>query len=168
MVDQICINKALLNGAKEVFETMVFMDLDEATKPDQKIEGWALLSSITFKGPFEGCLAVCCNVDCAKAIAVNMLALDFEEVGEEETCDAMGEIANMVMGSVKARLQDQFGNAEVSIPSVVSGRVSIPSVVSGRSLQNNLGDGSVKLLTRINIQNEYVAELSLLYRESRN
>jgi len=158
MVDQICINKALLNGAKEVFETMVFMDLDEATKPDQKIEGWALLSSITFKGPFEGCLAVCCNVDCAKAIAVNMLALDFEEVGEEETCDAMGEIANMVMGSVKARLQDQFGNAEVSIP----------SVVSGRSLQNNLGDGSVKLLTRINIQNEYVAELSLLYRESRN
>jgi len=157
MVDQICINETLLDGAKEVFETMVFMDLAEATEPDQKIEGWALLSSITFKGPFEGCLAVCCNVDCAKAIAVNMLALDLEEVGEEETCDAMGEIANMVMGSVKARLQNEIGNVEVSIP----------SVVSGRSLQNNLGDGSVKLLTRINIQNEYVAELSLLYREGR-
>jgi len=157
MVDQICINEALLDGTKEVFETMVFMDITEATEPDQKIEGWALLSSITFKGPFEGCLAVCCNVDCAKAIAVNMLALDLEEVGEEETCDAMGEIANMVMGSVKARLQNEIGNVEVSIP----------SVVSGRSLQNNLGDGSVKLLTRINIQNEYVAELSLLYREGR-
>ena len=158
MVDQICINEALLDGAKEVFETMVFMDIAEATEPDQKIEGWALLSSITFKGPFEGCLAVCCNVDCAKAIAEGMLALNLEEVGEEETCDAMGEIANMVMGSVKARLQNEIGNVEVSIP----------SVVSGRSLQNNLGDGSVKLLTRINIQNEYIAELSLLYRESRN
>jgi len=157
MVDQICINEALLDGAKEVFETMVFMDIAEATEPYQKIEGWALLSSITFKGPFEGCLAVCCNVDCAKAIAVNMLALDLEEVGEEETCDAMGEIANMVMGSVKARLQNEIGNVEVSIPSVVSGRM----------LQNNLGDGSVKLLNRINIQNEYVAELSLLYREGR-
>jgi chemotaxis protein CheX len=161
MIDQICINEALLDGAKEVFETMVFMDIIEATEPDQIIDGWALLSSITFKGDLEGCLAICCDINCAKAIAINMLALDLavdlKEVGEEETCDAMGEIANMVMGSLKARLHNEVGKMEVSIP----------SVVSGRALQNNLGEGSVKILIRVNIQDEYIAELSLLYRDSR-
>lgn len=156
MIDQVCINEALLKGASEVFETMVFMDLAEALEPDQRIDGWALLGSITFKGAFEGCLTICCNVDCAKTIALNMLALDsYDAVGEEETCDAIGELTNMLMGSVKARLQDEFGNVEVSIP----------SVVSGRQLQNNLGDRAVKHLIRINIQDEYVAEISLLYRK---
>ena len=155
IVDQRGVSEALLEGAREVFETMLFMEIAEAMESEQEIEGWALLGLITFKGDYEGCLAICCNVECAKNFAVNMLALDSDEVGEEETCDAMGEIANVIMGSVKARLRGQFGNVEVSIP----------FVVSGRHLQNNLGDGATKLVTRIDIQGEHVAELTLLYRE---
>jgi len=157
MIEQICLDKVLLEGAKEVFETMVFMEIEQATEQDNKIEGWALLGSITFKGFHEGCLAICCGVDCAKAIAVNMLALDYEEVGEEETCDAMGEVVNMVMGSVKSRIQDEFGNLEVSIP----------SVVSGRQLQNNFGKEAVKLAIEVYIGDEYLARLILSYRESK-
>ncbi len=157
MIEQVCLNEVLIEGAKEVFETMVFMDLAEATEPDQNIEGWALLGSITFKGSLEGCLAICCSVPCAQAIAINMLGIDTtEQLTEEDTCDAIGEITNMIMGSVKSRLLEKVGNLEVSIP----------SVVGGRELKNNLGDGAEKVSVKVNIEDEYVAGLSLLYRES--
>jgi len=157
MIEQICINEVLIESAKEVFETMVFMDIAEATEPDQDVEGWALLGSITFKGNVEGCLAICCNIPCAQAIAINMLGMDTTaELTEADTCDAIGEVANMVMGSVKPRLLEKAGNLEVSIP----------SVVSGRELKNNLGDGAEKFSVKVNIEDEYVAELLLLYRES--
>ncbi len=156
MIDQVCISDSLLEGAKEVFETMVFMDLEEPSEPDEKIEGDALLSSITFKGNIEGCLAICCGVPCAKTIAVNMLGMELsEELSEEEICDALGEVANMVMGSVKARLEGSVGNLEVSIP----------SVVSGQDLENSLGEGATRILVKVNVENENIVEFSLICRE---
>lgn len=155
MIDQICLNDVLLAGAKEVFETMIFMDLEESSEPEQQIEGDALLGSITFKGSIEGCLAICCGVACAKTIAANMLGIDpDEQLSEEDVRDAIGEVTNMVMGSVKSRIQESIGNIDVSIP----------LVVSGRELGNSLGDGAKKVLVKVNIENEYIAELSLLYR----
>jgi len=157
MIEQVCFNEVLIESAKEVFETMVFMDLTEATEPDQNVEGWALLGTITFQGSLEGCLAICCGTACAQAIATNMLGIDTnEKLTEEDTCDAIGEIANMIMGSVKSRLLENVGNLEVSIP----------SVISGHELRNSLGEGAEKISVKVNIEDEYVAELSLLYRES--
>ena len=157
MVDEVCLSDALLSGAKEVFETMIFMSLEKSSEPDRQIQGDALLGSITFKGNLEGCLAICCNVPCAKTIAVNMLGMDAsEELDRGEVCDAIGEVANMVMGSIKSRVKSSIGNLEVSIP----------SVVSGRQLENNLGDGAGKILVEVSIEDEYIAEFSLLYRES--
>ena len=157
MIEQVCLSKVLMESAKEVFETMVFMDLTETTEPDQDMGEWALLGSITFKGSLEGCLAICCSTPCAQAIAINMLGMDTtEQLTEEDTCDAIGEIANMIMGSVKSRLLEKVGNLEVSIP----------SVVSGRQLKNNLGDRSEEISIKVNVEDEYVAGLSLLYRES--
>ena len=157
MIEQVCLNEVLIESAKEVFETMVFMDLAEVTEPDQDIEGWTLLGSITFKGSLEGCLAICCSTSCAHAIAISMLGIDTtEQLTEEDTYDAIGEIANMIMGSVKSHLLEKVGNLEVSIP----------SVVSGRQIRSNLGDRSKKISIKVNIEDEYVAELSLLYRRS--
>ena len=157
MVDEVCLNDALLAGTKEVFETMIFMDLEETTEPNQKIEGDALLGSITFKNEVEGCLTICCTVTCAKIIAANMLGTDpEEEISEEEICDAIGEVTNMVMGSVKARIQDSISGL----------RVSIPTVVRGQHIKNSLGDGTSKVLAKFSIEDEYIIELSLLYRES--
>lgn len=157
MVDEIALNDALLAGAKEIFETMIFMSLEEFSEPGQEIEGDALLGTITFKGSIEGCLAICCSVPCAKTIAVNMLGMDpSEEISKEEICDAIGEVTNMVMDGVKSRIQGNISGLEVSIP----------SVISGRELENSLGDRASKTLVKVSVEDEFVAELSLLYRES--
>ncbi len=157
MIDEICFSTALLEGVKEVFETMIFMDIEESPEPEEKIEDDSLLGSITFKGNIEGCLAIRCGVPCAKTIAANMLGMDLsEEISQPEICDAIGEVSNMVLGSIKARIQENTGDLQVSIP----------TVVSGQNLENSLGEGASTILLKVNTGNEYVMELSFLYRKS--
>lgn len=157
MIDQLEISDVLLSGASEIFETMIFMDLEEASDQEQRVEGNSLLGSITFTGDLEGCVSICCSDSCAKAVAANMLAMDMdEEISEEEICDAIGEVTNMIMGSVKARLIETVGNLEVSIPSVVSGRM----------LENSHGEKAVQTRMPVNIAEEYTAELCMLVREA--
>jgi len=135
---------------------MIFMDIQRADENMPQSANWELLGSITFKGGIEGCLAICCTRQCAEAIAANMLALESaNELTEENTCDAMGEITNMIMGGLKARILKMVNTLEVSIP----------SVVRGHELRNTLGDGSEKVSVRVNIDDNYIAELLLMYRE---
>lgn len=45
-----------------------------------------------------------------------------EELSEAEISDAIGEVANMVMGSFKSRVQETIGTLNVSIPTIVKGQ----------------------------------------------
>lgn len=159
MIDQVCLNEVFLDSAREIFETMIFMDLMEADDPDQTIEGSSVLGSITFKGDMEGCLAFCCATDCAQTITMNMLGIDdVDEISDDDTSDAIGEICNMIMGCVKKRLHDTCSNIELSIP----------LVVNGRELRNNLGEGAKEVMEKVVIEDEFPCELSLLYREKKS
>jgi chemotaxis protein CheX len=157
MVTTISLKDALLNGSKEVFETMVFMALEEVEDAADCCEDVGLLGSITFKGSLEGCLSIRCGMDCARTIAANMLGTDPSgDLAENDVYDAIGEVANMVMGAIKSRVQDEIGSMEVSIP----------SVVQGREMKNSLGDQAHEVVVTVNIEEQYVAKFSLLYRES--
>ena len=154
MIKEICFEDILLEGTKEVFETMIFMSVERC--PDcVAVEGDSLLGSITFTGDVEGCLTMCYNVNCAKTIACNMLAADpDEDIGENDIRDAIGEISNMAMGSIKALLMSKgIGNLNVSIP----------CVVSGKELTNSLGDTATKISMSAYVDDE-VIELTLQYR----
>lgn len=154
MIDELNVSTTLLESAREVFETMIFMNISEDSSGGERIQGDTYLGTITFKGDIEGCLGVTFEEGCAKAVAANMLCLEPDaEVSEEDLADAVGEVANMVMGSVKTRLQDEIGAIEISIPSVISGRI----------LKSNVGDCTTKVLTRVKID-AYEGELSFVAR----
>jgi chemotaxis protein CheX len=156
MLKQECFAEALIDGAREVFETMMFMTIEDNVDPDASVQGTSLLGSITFKGGIEGCLAVCCDMGCANTIAVNMLGMEAgEEIDEDEVADAMGEVANMVMGSLKTRILETVGELHVSIP----------SVVSGNELVSSLGEDSRKIDIMVSID-EMPAKFSLLYKDA--
>ena len=158
MLDQITLNDTVLDAAREVFETMIFMDVETNNEASPVIVGQSLLGSITFKGCLEGCLSVCVSESCAERIAKNMLGMEPEEsLTIEETCDAVGEVANMVMGSIKTRLQQTYPTIEVSIP----------SVISGRELKNNLGDKAAKAVVVAWLDEQEAVEFSFLYREAK-
>ena len=93
----------LLSAAQEIFETMVFMSIDPCEDPSPHIEGETLLGMITFNGDIEGCFGFCCDKVCAQAIAVDMLGIEpDEDLPVADINDAIGEIVNMLMGSIKA------------------------------------------------------------------
>ena len=155
MATTLSLRDVLLDGAKEVFETMVFMTLEEVEGQRPDPAGVTLLGTITFAGSLEGCLGVCCDMDGAKAIAAGMLCMDSpDELSDEDLVDAMGEIANMVMGAVKTRIQD-----DVDI------MISIPAVVQGRELRSRANDGMVQIVTATRVGEEHFVEFSLVYRE---
>ncbi|MHC5060365.1 MAG: chemotaxis protein CheX [Planctomycetota bacterium] len=156
IVKQETFTEALLEGAREVFETMMFMTVEEGDgESSQSIEGEAILGSITFQGTVEGCLTICCDANCAKTISRNMLGMEpDEEITHDDMIDAMGEVANMVMGSMKARLLDSCGDLQVSIP----------SVVTGTKLESALGESTEEVLRMVNLDEE-TAIFHLSYRK---
>jgi CheY-specific phosphatase CheX len=156
MIEQLCLDEKLLESAEEIFETMIFMDLDKAEDQDSTIDDLTVLGSITFKGAMEGCLCIYCSDSCTRAITMNMLGLETsEDISNDDISDAVGEVCNMVMGCLKKRLIDSVGNLDLSIPTVVNGTDITSSVL----------DNAKKTSVNINID-EYTAELSLLYREN--
>ena len=93
-----------------------------------------------------------------RAIAINMLAMSpDDQISDDEIKDALGEIANMVMGTVKTAIQSDLQHLQVSIP----------VVVTGMDLQNSLGEGTQKISVTVTTSDNYIIELTLLYRESR-
>ncbi len=80
-----------------------------------------------------------------------------EELSEVEISDAIGEVANMVMGSFKSRVQETIGTLNVSIP----------TIVKGQSLNVSVGENASKTVINVNIVDEYAAELSLFYRRKK-
>jgi chemotaxis protein CheX len=157
MLEQLTLQDTVLDAAREVFETMIFMDIETSSDACPSITGESLLGSITFKGDLEGCLAVCVSQSCADRIAKNMLGMEADEsLTIEEACDAIGEVANMVMGSIKSRLQPLYPTLEVSIP----------SVITGRELKNTLGERAVKTIVCAWLDEQEAAEFSFLYRKS--
>ena len=158
MIAQDCLSEAMIAGAREVFEKMIFMQIESCSDTTSQIEGDVLLSSISFRNGIEGCLGICCNKDCARAIALNMLAMSSDDpISDNEIKDALGEVANMVMGTVKTAIQSDLQHLQVSIP----------VVVTGRDIQNSLGDGTQRISVTVTTSDNYIVELTLLYRESR-
>ena len=156
MTTTLSLKDALLESTKEVFETMVFMALNEVEEQLPPSQEATLLGTITFTGNVEGCLSICCGLTCAQTIAANMLCMDSpDELSDEDTVDAIGEIANMIMGSVKTRIQDQVQDISISIP----------SVVQGRELCTRLSDGTVRVAVDEMLAGEHHATFSLVYRE---
>jgi CheY-specific phosphatase CheX len=145
------VQRAVLDSAKEVFDTMILISLEPSVPVDRPSDG--LLASITFTGGIEGCLSILCDPPCAQRIAAGMLCAE-ETPGEAEVIDAMGEVANLIMGGAKTRLLNEVKEIQISIP----------SVVQGRQLRTHTADGTTRVVVPVTIAAEFPAELSLLYR----
>jgi chemotaxis protein CheX len=145
----------LIKACEEVFGTMVFMSVASADELHKQSDSDSLMGSITFDGTLAGCLGFHCDLTCATAVAKNMLCMEPEdEITQSEINDALGEIANMLLGSIKAN-EEAFGKIHVSIP----------TVVRGREIEHNLGENANEAVSPVALDGQYGAELSLWWRE---
>jgi chemotaxis protein CheX len=81
-------------------------------------------------GPWEGTVSLECPTALATAAAAAMFGMEPEELSREEIDDALGELANMTGGGVKALVP---GPSALSLPTVVEG-LSYSVTVPGSDL----------------------------------
>ncbi|UQU65398.1 chemotaxis protein CheX [Couchioplanes caeruleus] len=73
-------------------------------------------STVSITGTWHGHLVYACSLVAAKKAAAAFLAMDAEEVSQEDISDVLGELANIVGGNVKAMLP---AGCFLSLPTVV-------------------------------------------------
>jgi chemotaxis protein CheX len=81
---------------------------------------------VQITGAWDGAVTVHCSEALARALTAAMFMVDPGDTTAEEVTDALGELANMVGGNVKALLPEP---CRISLPAVADGmdyRLSVP------------------------------------------
>lgn len=116
------ISSKIIDATVEIFTTMLMMDI-VAGEPVPR-ENLPFASSVTgmigFGGLYKGVLALHMPNQVAMKITGNFLGMDVEEINED-VMDAIGELANMLGGSVKSILSANGKDIELSMPSTIAG-----------------------------------------------
>jgi chemotaxis protein CheX len=106
----------------EVFDTMVMMEI--VPGEERKVASSSLQTNISsmigLAGDLRGVLAIHCPDSVARAITGSLLGMVVEEL-DEDVKDAIGEIANMVAGGLKASLATQGTKVNLALPATVIG-----------------------------------------------
>lgn len=130
----LALEKYIIEAALEVFATMIFIEITPGAPLRDKSDAIDsnLTSMIGLAGDLRGVLAVHCPENAAKGITGAMLGMDVDEMNEDVK-DAIGEIANMVAGSVKTALASDGVDTELAIPTTVIGKSIRTAGLSGAS-----------------------------------
>ncbi len=114
--------KYVVDATKGVFNTMAMMDPKAEYPLREPINRFkcSITGMVGFAGTYSGVISVHCPVGLALKITSNMLGMACDEVNDDLN-DAIGEIANMLGGSVKQVLSKGGMDVKLSIPTVISG-----------------------------------------------
>jgi len=89
-----------------------------AETEDMQCAGHVLTGCVQVTGEWEGAIVVSCSHKLAVDTTAFMFDMASEEVTSEELQDAVGELANMVGGSIKGLVP---GPSRLSLPTVIDG-----------------------------------------------
>ena len=114
--------KYVIDATRDVFSTMVMMDPADDYPLKEPIHTFrcSITGMVGFAGIYSGVISIHCPVKLALQVTSNMLGIEADEVNEDLN-DAIGEVANMLGGSVKQVLSKGGLDVRLSIPTVISG-----------------------------------------------
>lgn len=119
------IEKLTRDAIKEVFDTMLSMEINPETPPGPLALDplGQVVGSVGFIGEATGIIYLYIGVGFARVIASRMLGISETDVDTGEgVTDAIGELSNMVVGQVKSHLCNSGLLCTLTIPSVVRGQ----------------------------------------------
>lgn len=80
-----------------------FLDIPLA-RSRSEFAGCECAASVRIEGAWNGSLVVCCSRQLAQRVATTMFQCESDELREALWSDALGEIANIIGGNIKAML----------------------------------------------------------------
>jgi chemotaxis protein CheX len=122
-VDEVKMAGALRAATEEVFSTMLGMELavgEPYRLPNKPDPTNGVVALIGLTGKWVGTGGISCSGDLARKISGQLLMSEYASI-DQEVLDAIGEIANMIVGSFKNALEPEIGPVDMSIPVVVFG-----------------------------------------------
>jgi chemotaxis protein CheX len=106
-------------SAREVFEIMLCTRLSIFEPPAVGHAG-EFTALVGLAGSLCGVLSIRCTDQAARVMAGKMLGMPPEEV-DNDSWDALGEIANMIAGNFKAKLSGVGNHCMLSVPTIIVG-----------------------------------------------
>ena len=108
-------------GTKDVFSTMLMIDLEDVKAGCATAIQSNVTSMIGLGGGLRGMLSVHCPELVAREITGALLGMEVDELGDDVK-DAIGELANMVAGNLKISFAGVGVDIELAIPTSVIGK----------------------------------------------
>lgn len=112
----------IIDSTQEIFSSMIMLDVTPG-EPFQRNDDLlknSISGIIGLAGSTKGLLAIHLPNPAALAITEAFLGMAVEEI-DEDVRDAIGELANMLGGSLKSVLDPGGGGVQLSMPSAVHG-----------------------------------------------
>ena len=142
-----------LMAVQNVFETMISIPykLGKPFLKNDPVSSYDVSGIIGITGEVTGCVVVSFPEDIALQLASELLDDTLTEIDDDST-DAIGEIANMVAGDAKKRFPR--GDTTISVPSVVIGkhRIAFPKGVPIISIPCETDKGEFAIDVALKVQ----------------
>ncbi len=117
--------QAIRTCTGEVFATMLGIEINAGDTLAESSEAIAptsgLVALVGLAGTWSGTGSVSCTGQFACQMASQLLMSQYDSLNED-VLDAMGEVANMIIGNVKTHLEEKIGPMGLSTPTVIYGR----------------------------------------------
>jgi chemotaxis protein CheX len=109
-------------STREVFDIMLGTQLHpfEPAVNEPSVNQGEFTALVGLAGSLCGVLSIRCNNQAARIMAGKMLGMPPEEV-DNDSWDALGEIANMIAGNFKGKLSGIGNHCMLSVPTIIVG-----------------------------------------------
>ena len=149
----------LIASTCEVFETMSFLEVTPLSPVTQtgEIVGVSVSAMISLAGEISGVLFIHCADDFARECA-EQISGEGEAVSPAQLADTVGELANMVAGSLKRKMSALIDLFELSLPLVIAGH-------EHRIVYNGAKENFPRILIPFAVDNEIRFYVELLHHK---
>jgi len=112
----------IIDSTREIFSSMIMLEVSpgEPYHRNKTMLTDSISGIIGLAGNTKGLLAIHLPTQVALTITTAFLGMDVDEI-DEDVRDAIGELANMLGGSIKSALDPKGSEIQLSMPSSISG-----------------------------------------------
>ncbi len=145
MLTAVSYGEQIAQIATDVFRSMLRIDVDVCDGPLPSTGD--VTATVRFEGSWNGALLIQCSWDQAFEFASRLMPIDRPTSFDEDTRDALGEVANMIGGNLKALLpQKTVLSVPEVYPAIAASAWSQVETASSVILQSEVGNFSITLL----------------------
>lgn len=123
------------DGAVEMLVTM--LGIDGNVVPAETVPAPEVAATMALTGDQEGKLVLTFTRDAAIALVCEMLAMEPDELEDEDISDGIGEMVNIIAGYAKSQFAERGFHFNLALPDIVVGD-AITALLDGRNVLQGL------------------------------